>query len=74
MAACSMSLEMRLKLPAYLNIYKRGYVQVIWGCVSLCLNPFSVPPTEMERVLACSGVICLFCLVVFSMEMICGFK
>lgn len=43
MAACSMSLEMRFKLPAYLNIYKRGYVQVILGCVSPCLNPFSVP-------------------------------
>lgn len=43
MAACSMSLEMRLKLPAYLDIYRRGYVQVILGCVSLCLHPFSIP-------------------------------
>lgn len=43
MAACSMSLEVRLKLPTYLNIYRRGYVQVLLGCVSLCLHPFSVP-------------------------------
>lgn len=43
MAVCSMSLEFRLKLPPFLNIYRREYVQVILGCVSLCLHPSSVP-------------------------------
>lgn len=38
-----MSLEMRLKLPTYLNIYRRGYAQVILGCVSQRLHPFSIP-------------------------------
>lgn len=43
MAECSVSLELRLKLPTYLNIYRREYVQVTLGCVSLCLHPSSVP-------------------------------
>lgn len=43
----------------------------VYPCAYILLQFFKA---ESERVLACSWVICLFCPVVFSMEMICDFE
>lgn len=38
----AVSLELRLKSCIYLNTYRKGYVQVILVCISLCMPPSPV--------------------------------